>query len=278
VRRLVPATITAQQCDASGVRLVLDDGSELTAGLLVGADGARSQVRERAGIASRQRDYGQHAVVATVRAQQGNQETAWQRFMPAGPLALLPVGADLCSIVWTNLPDEAEHLLAIEPASFNEALTGAAEARLGTLELIGGRAGFPLQLQHAEHYVQPGLALVGDAAHVIHPLAGQGVNLGFLDVGALVDALSDARDAGRAPGSLRTLRSYERSRRGHNTATQLAMDGFKHLFSNRSGALSLLRNTGLGVAAHLSPLRRRFERIALGHGVELPSLNRPDPR
>jgi 2-octaprenylphenol hydroxylase len=144
--------------------------------------------------------------------------------------------------------------------------------------LVGRRASFPLQLQHAEHYVEPGLALVGDAAHVIHPLAGQGVNLGFLDVGALVDALTDARDAGQAPGSLRGLRRYERMRRGHNTATQLAMDGFKHLFSNRSGALSLLRNTGLGAAARVPPLRRQFERIALGQGVELPSLNRPDPR
>jgi 2-octaprenylphenol hydroxylase len=278
VQRLVPASISSQRCDAATVRLRLDDGSELTAGLLVGADGARSQVRERAGIQSRQRDYGQQAVVATVRAERGNQETAWQRFMPAGPLALLPVNQDLCSIVWTTRPDEAEHLLALEPEPFNEALTEAAEARLGRLELVGTRASFPLQLQHAEHYVQPGLALVGDAAHVIHPLAGQGVNLGFLDVGALVDALTEGREAGRAPGALRGLRRYERMRRGHNTATQLTMDGFKRLFSNRSGVLSVLRNAGLGAAAHLAPLKRQFERVALGHGVELPSLNRPDPR
>jgi 2-octaprenylphenol hydroxylase len=123
--------------------------------------------------------------------------------------------------------------------------------------------------------VQPGLALVGDAAHVIHPLAGQGVNLGFLDAGALVDALVAGREAGRRPGDLRSLRAYERSRRGHNAATQLAMDGFKQLFSNDHPALSLVRNLGMGAAGRISPLRRLFERVALGQGVELPSLARP---
>ena len=120
----------------------------------------------------------------------------------------------------------------------------------------------------------PGLALVGDAAHVIHPLAGQGVNLGFLDAAALLDALLDGRSAGRAVGTLRVLRAYERSRKGHNTATQLAMDGFKHLFSNDHAGLSLLRNAGLGAAGRIGPLRRLFEKVALGQGVELPRLSR----
>jgi 2-polyprenyl-6-methoxyphenol hydroxylase-like FAD-dependent oxidoreductase len=119
---------------------------------------------------------------------------------------------------------------------------------------------------------------VGDAAHVIHPLAGQGVNLGFLDAAALVDALGAGRDHGRAPGSLRTLRVYERSRRGHNTATQLAMDGFKHLFGTGFAPVALLRNLGLGAAGRLPPLRRLFERVALGGGLELPTLSRPRQR
>ncbi len=268
--------IKRQLVAEDGAKLVLDDGSELASGLLVGADGARSQVREAAAIASRSEAYDQHAVVATVRAELGNQSTAWQRFMASGPLALLPMQQDLFSIVWSTSPDEAERLCALPAGVFNDALTEASEARLGDLTLVGDRVTFPLRLQHAERYVQPGLALVGDAAHVIHPLAGQGVNLGFLDAGGLVDALLDGRASGRDPGALRTLRVYERSRKGHNTATQLAMDGFKHLFGSDSGALSLLRNVGLGAAARLTPLRRAFEKVALGQGLELPTLSRPN--
>ena len=124
-------------------------------------------------------------------------------------------------------------------------------------------------------YVMPGVALVGDAAHVIHPLAGQGVNLGFLDAGSLVDALQVGRARGRRPGTLRDLRAYERGRKGHNTATQLVMDGFKHLFGSDAGMLALARNLGLGVAGRVPILRRTFERVALGYGLELPSLCRP---
>lgn len=275
VKQAAPAAIRSQQTTAHGVVVTLDDGSTVQAGLLVGADGARSQVRDAAGIACRVEDYLQTAVVATVRAEAGNQSTAWQRFMVDGPLALLPIQRDLFSIVWSTTPDEAGHLTTLAVEDFDAELTAMSEARLGQLSLLGERAAFPLRLQHAEQYVTPGIALVGDAAHVIHPLAGQGVNLGLLDVGALVDALVAGRQASRPLGALRTLRPYERARRGHNTATQLAMDGFKHLFGSQAPGVSVLRNLGLGVAGRIGPLRRRFERIALGHGVELPSLNRP---
>ena len=272
---LVPVRLAALDLSDTGAVLALDDGRTLNAGLVVGADGARSQVRELAGIESRGQPYDQHAVVATVRAELGNRSTAWQRFMRDGPLALLPLEQDLFSIVWSTAPNEAERLCALPEDEFNTLLTGASESRLGRLTLQGARAAFPLRLQHAERYVLPGLALVGDAAHVIHPLAGQGVNLGFLDAGALVDALVSGRERGRAPGALATLRRYERTRKGHNTATQLAMDAFKHLFSNDSSALSLARNLGLGAAGRLTPLRRLFERVALGQGLELPTLSRP---
>lgn len=275
VELVAPADIRTQECDAEGVSLVLSDGRALQAGLLVGADGARSQVRERAGIETRIEDYEQRAVVATVRAELGNQATAWQRFMRAGPLALLPMEQDLFSIVWSTTPEDAERLQGLDSDEFNMELTDASEGRLGRLALIGGRAVFPLRRLHAKQYVRPGLALVGDAAHVIHPLAGQGVNLGLLDAGVLLDALHAGRERGRVPGALRTLRTYERTRRGHNTATQLAMDGFKHLFGNRLPGLTLLRNAGLGLAGRVGPLRRQFERVALGEGVELPSLCRP---
>ena len=272
---LVPVRLAALDLSDGGAVLALDDGRTLNAGLVVGADGARSQVRELAGIESRGQPYDQHAVVATVRAELGNRSTAWQRFMRDGPLALLPLEQDLFSIVWSTAPNEAERLCALPEDEFNTLLTGASESRLGRLTLQGARAAFPLRLQHAERYVLPGLALVGDAAHVIHPLAGQGVNLGFLDAGALVDALIAGRERGRMPGALATLRRYERTRKGHNTATQLAMDAFKHLFSNDSSVLSLARNLGLGAAGRLTPLRRLFERVALGQGLELPTLSRP---
>jgi 2-octaprenylphenol hydroxylase len=277
VSRYLPRTIVEQHCSADGVLLRLDDGEALSVGLLVGADGARSKVRDRAGIAVTHHDYGQQAVVATVRAELGNRATAWQRFLRTGPLALLPMEKDLFSIVWSTTPDEAQRLLGLDSEAFGAALTDASESRLGRLTLLGERAAFALRAQHATRYVQPGLALVGDAAHVIHPLAGQGVNLGFLDAAVLVDALVAGRAVGRAPGALRTLRPYERARRGHNTATQLAMDGFKQLFGHESRALSLLRNTGLGLVGRLGPVRRRFEHLALGQGIELPALCRPGP-
>lgn len=275
VKVLAPTRLGALSLAEDRASLTLADGGTLCAGLVVAADGARSQVRELAGIQSRSEPYDQHAVVATVRAERGNQSTAWQRFMRDGPLALLPLERELFSIVWSTSPNEAERLCSLPQDEFNRLLTDASESRLGQLAVQGARAAFPLRLQHAEQYVLPGLALVGDAAHVIHPLAGQGVNLGFLDAGALVDALLAGRERGRSPGALASLRVYERSRRGHNTATQLAMDGFKHLFSNDSGVLSLVRNIGLGAAGRFPPLRRQFEKVALGQGLELPSLSRP---
>jgi len=257
--------------------LLFDDGSELQADLLVGADGARSRLRELAGIANQGRDYDQHALVATVRAERGNAATAWQRFMPSGPLALLPMNDDLFSIVWSTSPQQAEALLAMPEAEFNRELSAASQHCCGDLSLLGERAVFPLRLQKAVSYIRPGIALVGDAAHVIHPLAGQGVNLGLLDVGALIDVLREARARGESIGEFGVLRRYERARKGHNLAVQMAMDAFKHLFSNQNPALHLLRNLGLGLADRIPPLRRQFERVALGQGIELPSLGRmPD--
>lgn len=254
--------------------LEFDDGSRVTAQLLVGADGARSRLRQLADITMHRSDYAQHAVVATVSAQQGNAATAWQRFMPRGPLALLPVQESYFSIVWSTAPEHAQKLLSMPDAQFDRDLTAASQNCCGELSLQGPRASFPLSLQRASHYVRPGLALVGDSAHVIHPLAGQGVNLGLLDMGVLVDVVCEARERGESPGSFGVLRRYERARKGHNLAVQMAMDGFKHLFSNQNPALFLVRNLGLGLADRISPLRRQFERMALTQGVDLPSLGR----
>lgn len=257
-----------------GSALLFADGAVIEAGLLVGADGACSRLRELAGIALQGRDYDQHGIVATVQAEHGNAATAWQRFMPEGPLALLPIQKDLFSIVWSTSPAHASELLEISSDEFDRQLTSASQHCCGELHLLGERAAFPLRLQRASSYVRPGLALVGDAAHVIHPLAGQGVNLGMLDMGALIDVLVEARARGEKIGGYGVLRRYERARKGHNLAVQMAMDGFKHLFSNQNPALHLVRNLGLGLADRIPPLRRQFERVALGQGIELPSLGR----
>ncbi len=159
-------------------------------------------------------------------------ETAWQRFLPTGPLALLPLVDGRCSIVWSATDERAAELMAMDDQSFSAAVTDASESRLGALTLEGPRASIPLRLQHAKQYVRPGLALIGDAAHAIHPLAGQGVNLGFLDAAELAAALELGRERGRDFGGLWTLRRYERARRGDNQLMLAAMDVFKRLFSN----------------------------------------------
>jgi 2-octaprenylphenol hydroxylase len=231
-------------------------------------------VRDLFGLTASTSSYDQEGVVCTVKAEQGNASTAWQRFMPSGPLALLPMNDDHFSIVWSTSPEHAQSLVNASDESFNQELTEASEGVCGKLSVIGDRAAFPLRKLKADRYVVDGVALIGDAAHVIHPLAGQGVNLGFLDAATLVDVLIEARAHHESIGAMGVLRRYERARKGHNLAVQSAMDGFKHLFSNNNPALTLLRNVGLGVAHHVSPLRRQFERVALGEGVSLPSLGK----
>jgi 2-octaprenylphenol hydroxylase len=269
-----PAFVQALESLDAQQRVWLTDGSHLDADLVVAADGANSKIRGLAEIADHGWAYGQTAVVCTVRPEYGHSETAWQHFLPTGPLALLPLGADRFSIVWSTTPEHADSLLAMTDGQFGRALTQASDGRVGKIELAGSRHAFALQLQRADAYIKPGIALVGDAAHVIHPLAGQGVNLGLLDAAALVDVLIEARKLGRALGSTSTLRRYERMRKGDNLAMQYAMDGFKRLFSNDLVAAKLLRNLGLLAADRIVPLKREFTRIAMGSMAETPSLAR----
>jgi 2-octaprenylphenol hydroxylase len=254
--------------------LELTDGRRLAARLLVGADGRDSWVRDRAGIATRGWLYDQEAVVANVEVAEPHRETAWQRFLPTGPLAFLPLADGRCSIVWSATEGRARGLMALDEAGFRRELEEAFERRLGAIGAIGPRASFPLRLQHAKEYVRPRLALIGDAAHAVHPLAGQGVNLGFLDAAALAAAIEEALARGRDIGGLWALRRYERARRGDNALMLAAMDGFKRLFSNRNPPLAALRSAGLTAADHLAPLKRLFMRQALGLGADLPPLAR----
>ena len=266
--------IASIERDDDQTKLISSNNDVLSASLVIGADGARSSVRDLVGLTASTSSYDQEGVVCTVKAEQGNASTAWQRFMPSGPLALLPMNEDHFSIVWSTSPEHAQSLVNASEESFNQELTQASEGVCGKLSVIGDRTAFPLRKLKADRYVIDGVALIGDAAHVIHPLAGQGVNLGFLDAAMLIDVLIEARGHCESIGAMGVLRRYERARKGHNLAVQSAMDGFKHLFSNNNPALTLLRNVGLGVAHHVSPLRRQFERVALGEGVSLPSLGK----
>jgi 2-octaprenylphenol hydroxylase len=260
-----------------GPALRLSDDRLLTAELIVAADGRDSQIRAMAGIGTRGWDYDQHAIVATVTPQRHHGQTARQRFMKHGPLAFLPIDDGRCSIVWSTSPQEAAELMALDEAAFCAALTRASERMLGEVEAVGPRGVFPLRLGHAQHYVKPGLALVGDAAHAIHPLAGQGVNLGFLDAATLAETLIQARASGRPLGGLSTLRRYERARKGGNMAMLAAMDFFKRTFSNEIVPLKQLRNLGLTLADRSGPLKHLVIRRALGLIGELPALARYRP-
>ena len=244
----------------------------IAADLIVAADGAQSALRAMAGLGTRGWTYDQHAVVGIVRPERHHADTAWQHFLPTGPVALLPIGDGRCSLVWSTSPEHAAALVGMPDEEFCRAVTGATQARLGGILDAGPRALFPLRLQHAENYVEPGLALVGDAAHAIHPLAGQGVNLGFLDAATLADVLAHARLRGRPLGAMATLRRYERARKGANLAMMGAMDLFKRLFSNDNAALSVARNLGLRAADIATPVKHAIMRRALGVSGERPSL------
>jgi len=272
VRLFCPAGVADVALSADAALLDLKDGRRLITSLLVGADGRDSFVRDRLGIATRGWLYDQQAIVANVEVEKWHQETAWQRFLPTGPLAFLPLLDGRCSIVWSVTEVRSRELLALEASAFARALGEALEYRLGEIGEVGPRAVFPLRLQHAERYVKPNLALIGDAAHAIHPLAGQGVNLGFLDAAELAAAVVEAKVRKRDIGGLWALRRYERARRGENGLMLMAMDGFKRLFSNRVPPLAALRSAGLFAADRISPVKHRFMLHALGLGSDLPPL------
>ncbi|WP_295386526.1 UbiH/UbiF/VisC/COQ6 family ubiquinone biosynthesis hydroxylase [uncultured Thiodictyon sp.] len=269
-----PASIADLQRSPDGTRLVLADGRTLGARLLVGADGRDSLIRELAQIPSRGWDYDQRAIVATIAPAQWHQETARQRFLPTGPLALLPLADGRCSIVWSASGSRADELLALDDAAFSDALTEATEGRLGRLRLDSPRAAVSLRLAHAQRYVEPGLALIGDAAHAVHPLAGQGVNLGFLDAAELAATLDSARERHRDFASLATLRRYERARRGDNLSMLAAMDGLKRLFGTDLAPVAAVRSLGLSLTDRLGPVKRLLMDRALGLNAGLPPLAR----
>jgi len=252
----------------SRMRMELEGGDALEADLLIAADGAMSRVRDMMDFQTREWDYGHRAIVATVQLEQSHQDTAWQRFLPTGPLALLPLpGTEerhYCSIVWSLDEQLVDDLLALEDAAFCEELERACEGRLGKVLGSSRRFAFPLRQRHATDYVQGGVALVADAAHTIHPLAGQGINLGLQDVAVLAEEILAGRARGVNPGQLEVLRRYQRRRKGENLLMMAAMDGFKRLFEQQALPLRWLRNVGMRGVDQLLPVKQQLMRHAMG--------------
>lgn len=273
VTLLSPTRVDRIDYDPEGSQLLLDDGQRLATPLLVGADGGNSRVRQAAGIGVHSRDYYQHALVACVETAAGQQDITWQQFLPSGPLAFLPLSGHQGSLVWYQRPDEVRRLLALSDGDFIDAVQAAFPAELGPVHRVHARASFPLKRQHALSYHRPGAVLVGDAAHIIHPLAGQGVNIGLLDAACLAEVLLAAHDEGRSLADSTLLETFERRRRPENLAMMTAMDLIYHVFDRDDPVMRLVRNLGLGLAERLSPAKKLAAGYAMG-GRSLPALAR----
>ena len=264
VTHLPGLSVVGQEPSVAGITAVLSDGRRLGARLLVGADGRQSGVAARAGIRRLGHDYGQIALVAAVDHELPHHGTAHQFFMPTGPLAILPLPGNRSSIVWSEEAGQARALIALPDDAFRTALRPRFGDFLGEIRLAGPRFSYPLNLTLAESYAAPRVALIGDAAHGVHPIAGQGLNLGLRDVAALAEVLVDARRRGEDIGTAPVLSRYEQWRRPDATALALGMDGVNALFSNGNPLLGAARALGMGVIDHLPALRRGFMRQAAG--------------
>ncbi len=262
---------------ADAVRVATTDSREFSAALVIGADGGDSAVRSRAGIATRGSDYEQCAVVTHLSCEQPHRDTAWQRFLDTGPLALLPLADGRVSLVWSTTPAQAQELVNCGAEEFAERVTAASAGVLGRLEATAARAAFPLRLLQADRYVANRIALIGDAAHTVHPLAGQGINLAFLDAAALVDVIGAALESGDDPGELRPLRRYERWRKAEVLPAIALLDGLQRLFRGGNPLQSRLRREGLGLVDASGLLKRALMRRAMGISGEVPESVRQRP-
>ncbi len=261
---ICPGAIESLDVSEDLKRVHLADGRTLAAPLLVGADGANSVVRRSMGSELVRKSYRQQAIVCTVATEQDHQQTAWQCFLPTGPLAFLPLADGCCSIVWSLDEARVEEMMALDDEAFSTRLGEAFEYQLGSATPVSARAVFPLGHGHVDHYVGPGLALIGDAAHNIHPLAGQGANLGIMDAACLAEVISAALQQHRQWHALHTLRKYERTRKGDNRLMETTMTGFKYLFGNDNPVLTELRNIGLNIVDHTAAVKKLFINQALG--------------
>ena len=257
----------------NAVTVELNDGRKVSAKLLVAADGTRSRVRQLAGIGYPVRRYRQTAVAGMVQTELAHAQVARQRFLTDGPLAFLPMAdARRCGVVWSTAPGHADELLAMDDATFQRALQEAFEHTLGTVTQVSRRQSFPLQRAQAQRYCAERIALVGDAAHCVHPLAGMGANLGLLDAAGLCQVISAARETGRDPGGTLALRKYERWRKGENLMVMMTLEGLKYLFETQALPIPTLRNAGVEMYNSLQPLKNLTMRRATGMAGDLPHL------
>jgi 2-octaprenyl-6-methoxyphenol hydroxylase len=259
---------------AQSIDVELADGSAISARLLTAADGARSLIRARAGIATHGWNYPQSAIVTNVGHERDHQGRAEEHFLPAGPFAILPLKGRRSSIVWTEATREAERIVALPDADFHVELERRFKLHLGEITSVGPRRAHPLGFFVARSFIAERIALIGDAAHVIHPIAGQGLNMGLKDVAALAEVIVDAVRLGLDPGAADVLERYQRWRRFDTMTMGLATDGLNRLFSNHSAVLRLARDVGLGLVDRVPNLKRLFIREAAGLVGEVPKLLR----
>jgi len=259
---------------SDGVRVALRDGRTLSARLLVAADGARSMIRTRAGIATHGWNYSQSAIVINVDHERDHHGRAEEHFLPAGPFAILPLKGRRASIVWTETTSEAARIMALPEDAFHAELEQRFKLHLGDIKAVGKRRVHPLGFFVARSFIAERIALIGDAAHLIHPIAGQGLNMGLKDVAALAEVIVDAARLGLDPGSTNVLERYQRWRRFDTMTMGIATDGLNRLFSNRSDLLRLVRDVGLGLVDRVPGLKRLFIREAAGLVGEVPKLLR----
>lgn len=272
--RVIAAELSSVTIGEDDVQVETSAGA-LTARLVIGADGAQSAVRAAVGVPADVSGYQQMAIVAVVATEKSHEATAWQRFLQTGTLAFLPLGDGTSSIVWSADDELAKSLLAMSPNDFAGALTAALDHALGEVRLVSDRASFPLRKLAAQHYVTHRCALIGDAAHVVHPLAGQGVNMGLLDAAALAELLLAGRHEREDPGALRILRRYERWRKTETHTLSTAIDTFDRLLAHGTGPIASLAQRGLGWVNRSHEAKRVFIRRALGIAGELPAAAQP---
>jgi 2-octaprenyl-6-methoxyphenol hydroxylase len=269
---LRPAAVSSYDADAEGIRVTLADGAVIEASLLVAADGAKSKLRERAGIVTHGWDYDQSGIVATVGHERDHGGRAEEHFLPAGPFAILPLTGRRSSLVWTERRGEAARITALGDSEFLGELEQRFGLHLGEISLLDKPRAFPLSYFVARSFIAERLALVGDAAHVIHPIAGQGLNMGLKDVAALAEVVVDAARLGVDIGQANVIERYQRWRRFDTMAMGFATNSLNFLFSNRSTLLRTVRDIGLGLVDRAPPLKDLFIRQAAGLTGEVPRL------
>jgi 2-octaprenyl-6-methoxyphenol hydroxylase len=279
LKLLAPQTVTAMAASETGAEIVLGDGARLRARLVVAADGKDSPLRQAAGIRTVEWRYEQTGIVTTVAHQHPHGGIAVEHFLPAGPFAILPMTGNRSSIVWTEHAALAPRLVALPEAAFAEELRARFGDFLGAVEPIGPRWAYPLALMQAERYVARRLALIGEAAHVIHPIAGQGLNIGIRDIAALAELIVDARRLGLDIGDPARLDNYQRWRRADALLLAAVTDGLNRLFSNTIPPVRLVRDVGLAMVNRLPPLKRLLMRHAMGvlGDRDRPRLARGEP-